>query len=454
MTDQQDPQRDTSAGRVASAGHGVFLNVIGNGLLPLVALLTAPILARSLGVEGRGAVASATAPFLLLSAVAAFGLPEAMTHFVARRAVNVKRTGWAVMLLSVGLGILGLAGVALLSEWLSAGDPAHAWLIIIVTIPLPMYLALGVLRGIASGLQAWGCVAAEQGLFAVSRLIAILLLVFTGHLTVLTASFVLTLAPLMGASAYLPLCRRHSVAAVEQASLSAVLDYGGRTWIGAVSAVLLYRIDQVLMAPLSSAEQLGLYVVAVAIGELPVIVSLATRNVAFATESESESLDVLARLTRLNVLLTGGASVVLALLAPWLVPLAFGRDFVGAVPVTLVMLAAAVVGAWGAVPGAGLAGRGRPGARSAALMAACIVNILLIVLLVAPFGAMGAAWATLGGSLVTSVLNLALMRRYFGARVVDFLLLRRSDIADLQATVRRFLKRSVPSPAQATDLVG
>lgn len=434
--EEEELETDRGSASASSTGRGIVLNIVGNGLLPLVALLTAPILARSLGVEGRGTVATATSPYLLLSAVASLGLPDAMTHFVARRAVDVQRTGVRLVILSFGLGAASIGGVALASNWLSGGSADLARLIVIVTTPLPLYLAIGVVRGIASGLQAWGCVAGEQAIFAVGRLVAILVLLAIGHLNVLTASFVLTIVPLIGVLAYLPLLRRPPPPPIEDVRMKNVMSYGARTWVGAVSGVLIYRLDQVLMAPLSSAEQLGLYVVAVAIGELPVIISTAIRNVAFASESGKASLEILGRLTRLNTLLTLGVSLALGALSPWMVPFFFGHAFDGALPACIVMLISAVAGSLGAVAGAGLAGRGRAGARSIILIGACVVNVLLILLLVPSYGAFGAALATLGGTLFMSVVTLWVMKAHFDAKIRDFVVFRMEDVAIVSAATR------------------
>src|SRR4051812_49233962 len=63
---------------------GVASTAIGYVAPPFAAIVTSPILARSLGVEGRGEIAAATAPYMLGIVVATMGIPEAVTYFVAR----------------------------------------------------------------------------------------------------------------------------------------------------------------------------------------------------------------------------------------------------------------------------------------------------------------------------------------------------------------------------------
>src|SRR5947208_1124963 len=73
-------------------------------LVPLVRLVTAPLLARSLGVEVRGAVAAALNPAALIAVTAGLGLPDALTFHLAKRPDASRRA-----LLSSGVPTL-LAG--------------------------------------------------------------------------------------------------------------------------------------------------------------------------------------------------------------------------------------------------------------------------------------------------------------------------------------------------------
>jgi O-antigen/teichoic acid export membrane protein len=215
--------------------------------------------------------------------------------------------------------------------------------------------------------------------------------------------------------------------------------------LGSLSGILLSRLDQTLMTPLAGTYELGLYVVAVSISELPLIVNSAVRDVTFvsdATRSEDERLGASARISTFISLLIGaiiGVSMI------WLLPFLFGRAFVGALPVMAVLLAAVVLGTPGSIAGAGLSGRGRPGLRSASLIVACIVNIALLVVLSPAFGAMGAAWATLAGNLIASNLNLVFLRKVFGIPASRFYGIRRGDLRLLIRFARRMLPvRRIP----------
>ena len=124
--------------------------LIGNAFPPLVALFSGPILAQALGVDGRGAVAAATAPLALVVTVATFGIPEAVTWVVARSpglARNAAGRGLALLTLA---GLVAMAAVAVSAPWLSGGSTEVTQLILLAGLAIVPNLLVAVLRGVAS----------------------------------------------------------------------------------------------------------------------------------------------------------------------------------------------------------------------------------------------------------------------------------------------------------------
>ena len=65
-------------------------------------------------------------------------------------------------------------------------------------------------------------------------------------------------------------------------------------------------------------------------------------------------------------------------------------------------------------------------------MIACVVNVGLLVVLVSEYGALGAAWATVLGYLLSSGLNQFFLKRLFGVSMLSFYGIRRSDLGILR----------------------
>lgn len=421
----------------------VLTSTIANFAVPLSALATAPILARALGASGRGELAAATAPLFLLSAVAMLGLPESVTYHSARATGSSRKiTGKASILLGVS-GALSFLGTWLLSPILSDGNANLAALIVVGSSALIPATILGALRATAAAHHQWSRVNAEKYITSFLKLVLVAALAISGTLTVLTAVLVIAFVPVLGYLPYIGRLSKTTATAVEPVTFKSLLNYGSAIWVGSLSGVVLSRIDQLLIVPLTgSVVQLGFYAAAVNVGDVALLANNAVRDVTFTSESKSgsdERLHVSARMSFMVSLAVGVALI--ATIPLWFVWL-FGDDFASAVPVAQLLVAASVAGVPGSVGGAGLSARGRPGLRSISLICAAIVNVALLVVLLPILGALGAAIATLAGNIIAANLNLIFLRRVFGVKFLPFYSLRPSDAVLLWRLLVRVFRRA------------
>lgn len=426
----------TSRGSVA---RNVAVAVVGNAFAPLAALATAPIMARGLGVAGRGDVAAATAPLLLATTVATFGIPAAVNYFVSKRPSLVFALARRGIVLTMLAGALASIAVLFASGFLSSGDAGLARLIALAGLAIAPALAVSVVQSVAAGTGRWGLVTAERLVTASVRLCSFVALLASHAITVESSVVVLAVSPILGGVVYLALLR-HPVAPRDDGSVirtAELLGYGTRVWIGSITGVLLSRLDQTLLLPLGGSQDLGLYVVAVTIGELPLVIVNAVRDVLFSADAADSRDDRLGVASRLSTLVALVVSIAVAVTMPVWLTILFGSEFDAAAPVGLVLLAAVVAGNPGSLAGVALSSRGRPGLRSSSLVAACLVNVVALVLFVPMAGALGAAFATLAGNLVAGTACVVLLRRIGGVPARTFYGLRRGDLRAVRAVLRR-----------------
>ena len=423
----------------------VILATLGNLGPPAAAFFTAPILAQGLGVFERGQVAAGTAPLMLAASAATLGLPEAVTFFTARN--QSVRNGRLAAKSIVMISIAGLVATALflgLAPVLAAGDEKVVLLIQLSLSMLIPSLILLIFRALSAGRGQWGLIVLERSIGSVARLIAVLWLALSGHLDIVTATIAISVSMWIGLVAYLGLlfgAQRSGVAA--QTRSSDLLGYGSRVWFGALAGVLLSRVDQLMIAPLSSPSELGIYVVAVAIAELVLVFNNAVRDVYFAEESRSPDMGRVARAARISTIVTFVLAVTVGIVSIWGIPLLFGGEFSSALLPTWILLAAIVLGNPGSLAGAGLSAYGRPHLRSWSLLVALVANVVIVLLLVPSLGAIGAALATAVGNAIAAGMNLVWVRRIgVGATAKDFCAIRREDAATLvQLMTARFRRR-------------
>lgn len=443
-----DPLADDLALPVATrggvAGH-MIATVVGNLFPPLALLVTAPILAHSLGVTGRGQVAGATAPLILVTTAITLGVPQALTFAVAKAPLVTRLVRRRAVELIVLAGVAATLAVVLLSGALAGDDPELPTLVAVAALAIIPGLVLLILRATAAGLHRWRAVALEQFISSAAELVVLVILAVSGTLTPLTAVIVLAFSPFTGALAYLgqvrgmpsdpppdPLSgRRH------------LMSFGVRVWIGSLSGIVLSRLDQTLMTPLSDARQLGFYATAVTVSQIPLVINSAVRDVIFAADAADSEDGRLGMAARISSSLSALVGLTIAISMIWWLPILFGNEFSPAIHVGWVLIVAVVLGTPGSIAGAGLGARNHPGLRSISLIIACVVNFVLVMLLVPPYGAMGAAWATLIGNLFSANGCILFLWRKCGVHPREMYGFRRSDITVVLGFLRDARSRLV-----------
>ena len=425
----------------------VVLVTVSSFLVPAAGVLTQPILARALGAGGRGELAAALAPCMLALAAATLGLPEALTFYLAKHP-RLTRPAllWATLVAS-GLGLLCLLAAYLAVPFLSSGNPSLGRLILLsmaLTIPA---LVVGVFRGAAYGRQMWGSVAAERLVNTVLRVLALVLLWVLGDLTVFTAVLVSCLSPTVAGLVYIGLLRRPSVDDAEQlingSALRLLLSYGSRVWFGSVASMLLARTAQLLMAPLSSVEDLGLFSVASTISDLPLIVALAIAGALHGVNSKSNDPDQVTTTARVTTLVgLAGCAVLGATVPLWIKPL-FGEEFGAATIPTLMLLLSAVICIPGLMAATGVAAWGRPGLRSMGLGVTLVTNLVVLVILVPEFGVIGGCVTSIVSNVVMTTFMVVAASRVMDQPVSSFLRPRASDVALALREARHLVSKAV-----------
>lgn len=433
----------------------VALMTVTSALAPVIGIVSAPLLTHGLGVDGRGALSVASAPNILLSGVVTFGLPEAITFYTARSPrVTGRALRWSA-LITLALCGAGVVVIVALAPILTGGRSELVPLIVVGALLAAPLLLMSLVRGAAAGLQMWGAIAIERVLSAVFRLALVLGLTVSGSLTVFSALLATTAGPIIGVLAYVGVARaaRQSAAAVgvlERVPLTEVFRYGAHTWFGAVAGILLSRINQIMFAPLSTVGQLGLYVVAVTISDVPLITAIAIRDALFGVNSKKNDVTTFAATTRTTIFVAVLGSGALAASLPfWIAPI-FGGGFGAATTATQLLLLSTVLNVPAFLAAAGLAAWGRPALRSAGLVVTLVVNIALFVVLVPAAGAIGAAAAAAASAGVSAIFMVYHARQIMEVGARELLVVRRHDLVVLVDTAVGVARQSLRRPGRRT----
>lgn len=426
----------TQSGRRSS--FHVITMTLGNLIGPVSTLLCAPILAYQLGVQGRGELAASTMPLVLLSASLTLGLPEALTYRLGRFARESRQAlKMATLALSIS-GAIGAGVLLLLAPWLATDSPTVIDLVQLSALAAIPTVVLWGLRGTAQGLQQWATLNMEKAVTGFVRLGGIAGLAISQSLTVHSAFLVIVGAPIIGYLAYVKMLRRMPARGPKRDGLLRKMSsFGSKVWLGSIAGILITRLDQVLILPLSSAEQLGLYAAAVNVGDVPFFLTAAFGSIILAKESSGSSNGRVEFASRVLFTVVLVVTAVVALTSHLWFGFLFGPTFAEGSITAVVLLLAALVSAPGTIAGSTLTGRGHAHDRSVALAAGLIVNVGLLLGLVPTFGSFGAGLATLGGTVVVTTVSLIQLWTRLGINPGRMIFLRRSDVARLSVELRR-----------------
>ncbi|WP_263422481.1 oligosaccharide flippase family protein [Arthrobacter sp. NicSoilB11] len=346
--------------------------------------MTAPILAQSLGVEGRGQLAALMQPLTVADSLAALGIPTATAFYVARGA-DVRRMqfrGYAGALLTgvVAFGVLAAYSFNVAqSQGISQPLLALLWMSVI-----PGAL-LAVRRSAWTGLQRWKRVDLERTAFAGSRLLIILMLAVFGLGEVMPFAAGPIIVGLLISSALL-IPKFHPTPQIADYDAAPAKKDFYRFSIyaafGTVSASASARLDQALMPSLTSSEQLGLYAVAVTVAEVPLLVGTVLARNLMSEASAGEPLKKMLRQILLGAGVAVVGSVILGALASWVVPLIFGASFRDSLAPIYLLLLSTCMSVLTISFSAVLTGWHRP-------LLASVPQVMSVVAVICGFGAIG-----------------------------------------------------------------
>lgn len=160
---------------------------------------------------------------------------------------------------------------------------------------------------------------------------------------------------------------------------------------------LAARIDLLLVYAIAGSTEAGLYSVALTIG---VIVSQAALAIAFVTSpklagaAEDSAITMIARMSRITLVVSIGIAGVLAVIVPVIVPTFFGDAFKDAVIPSLILVLGGIPWGQQLIMSRAWAARGRSRLMLTANLGALITMLVLDVFLIPPWGIRGAAFAS------------------------------------------------------------
>jgi O-antigen/teichoic acid export membrane protein len=411
-----------------------------------MSLLSAVILARVLGPEGRGLLALVFVLPELLRSFALFGLEQANAVYAGLEPSGRRVLVWQSLAVAAAVGgIATLGGIAYLLLGAPGFDglvrgPLWMYLLSLAMVP-GMLLAeywYAILRGMN---QIFVLNVIDVGSKVVSLLAVVALVGFLG-MGVAGAVWADTSIKLVMIVTMVVLLRRAGVwgkpvfdpVMWKRTSRFSLLAYSGT-----LAAYLNYRVDEIFIAMFLRPADLGFYVIAVGLAERLWILTGAVANVLLPhlTNNRDRDPTLSAVIARHVLIWTGLACLAIFVLAEVIVRVLFSSEFLPAVSALRWLLPGILVLSVGKVLVAELHAKEKVHYAAWTSAAAALINIVLNVILVPRMGISGAALASTVSYSILSCMVTWYYLREVGASWT-LLVPRRSDL-ELYATLwRRF----------------
>lgn len=388
-------------------------------------LISGVVVARALGVEGRGVLALLWLLPLTIVLLGGIGIPQATTFYVARELDNARAVVSISIRISLLLAVILSLGYATGLLLLSDGQEFSASDALLSSALIPMFLAQNL--GVAALLGMKRYRAFNAGRIVPALLYALLVTTLFG-LSIATLSSILIAT--VGAWAFgalvtwlLVFRKLPSTGEVAGAATSDVLSFGLRGVIGSVSPIDDVRIDQLMVGLLMDSRALGLYVAAIAFCNLPRFIAQSIGAVSFpriaSARSAAEAWQVAARSLRIGSALIAGTVGVLFFTVPVLLPFFFGEDFSDAVGIARVLLLAAFFLSVHRLLTELARGLGHPGYGSLTEVLNLTVFMVGFLILATPPSTTGIATAVLAGGLASATTLAIILRRSRSVELAD-----------------------------------
>lgn len=416
-------------------------NVVGrlttvNAAITAVAFLTGPLQARALGPAGRGDLAAIALPLGFAPMILGAGLGTyVMRESALRRRLPVLLGSVGVLL--IGVGLLAAFAAPEIANLFAGGRTVVHTYVLIGFLLMPVSMLSWLLSDFATGLERWDLLVAMKLSTPVLTALALVALFVTRHLTVGTAAAVTLTAGLLSLVPVLPLLRQIGRPRFDRRVAAESIPFGAKAWLGGIGSLVNFRLDQLLMTRMVAPRELGLYVVAVTVSMFCISPVLSALTSGLTPRFAREGFAGLPQLLRTTLLGVTCVGAVVAIFTPIALPILFGRAFIGAVPMVMVLVAATIPLAGSNVLSTALTTSGRPGYSARSELVGIAVTVPGLIIVLPRFGGIGAAFVSLAAYSASFIVLLIGSKRQVAVPWHDLVLPRRSDVICLAERLRR-----------------
>lgn len=364
----------------------------------LIGLISAVLIARGLGVEGRGIYAALLVYPTILITLTEGGMRQAAIFYIGKKKASDAEIIGTLLTYTIVAGLGGYIAVYYLQYTFGKDQFTHLMMLAAAGI-LPATLAVNAIKGVFLGKERIKQFNKASWLQKALFVALISALYFSENLTVSSA-----IAATLGAAVFNLIQALFFLKSHETLSFT----FNSKTFLpmfklGIVYALAFffitanYRVDVLLLSWLSDPTEVGKYALAVQLGELlwqlpgAVLVVLMSKT---ANSLDKSIVATVAKTTRLTLFLTILSAIPFTVACYYLISPVFGAEFYDSFRIILFLLPGLILAAVFKTINSYFAGQGEPQTTIYLMGFVACLNVLLNYLFIPEYGAIGAGVAT------------------------------------------------------------
>lgn len=401
------------------------------------------ILARLLGPEGKGTVTALFVIPNMMVSLADLGVRQASAYYIGQKKYTVQDILSSSLLLWIITSILSV-GVVFIYYIVPFTEDYSGVLMLIGLAYVPVKILVSYFNGILQGQQKIGNMNIKVIIDFSSRLVIVVTLVWLMDMGVIGASLATFLTTFFVLAYSTTIIRK--TAKIRVKYLSGVpQDMFRKGIIFAIALFVLqlnYKVDIIFLENMVGSHDLGLYSVGVTLGELIWQLPAAIGVVLFArsanSKTDQEASNRSATLLRLSWIPLIIGSIIFWIVAPLMVEILYGAEFIEAGGVIRVLLPGIVLMVLFKILNSDLAGRGRPLFALKIYLVTLIINVVLNIILIPIYGIYGAAFASSTSYTVGALIFSVAYHRHTGLPYKDLFIMNQKDINMLKNIIEKW----------------
>ena len=385
-----------------------FANLIRQGLNIIISLLNSVLVARGLGVEGRGEYALVILLPTLVLTFTSLGITSSTVYHVAKNKYSVSLSFYGNLIISGLISIFSMVAgliIILLVQDTSMFVDISLSLLLFGLVLIPTTIFLQNIHTIFTGLQDFYAYNRVYLVMPLSYLVFNFIFIWVLHWGVIGSVLALILGNINTLCVAIYFLRKYIPKFLPPQELPSydyyknMISYGLRAHIDAIMTFLNHRLDVFILAALTDTVSVGIYTVAVTVAERLWILSGSISQVLFPRIVELENFEeernrltlMVARYVLWGSLFFGIISI---FFADWVFVFLYNEEFRESAYVFKWLLPGIISMGMAKVLGNDIGARGYPQVNSVHSMIAVVVNVICNFWLIPIYGFLGAALAT------------------------------------------------------------